>query len=181
MSIISIIATITGILAVIFGGIVLVTKEENYNETIVNIFGCSILLFFASFVLFLVGLFINPVSSIDTPDKQQEIVSLSDNYQISGNTGFFRMTIEEEMYYAYYYKVNDNGEYKFGKILAENSAIFAIDEENSFPKVEIYKTTNYFGWFGELIATGNKYSYFYKIYVPEGTILTDFEDALDLN
>lgn len=97
-----------------------------------------------------------------------QIVNLSDNSEIEGSINgrrrYVRGYIGEETVYHYYYKCADGG-FKLQKASEKNTTIYFTDGE---PRAEWYSQTRSFWWHSET-------KYFCKIYIPEGSMTTEFE------
>ena len=97
-----------------------------------------------------------------------QIVNFSDNNEINGyirgNRYYVRGYIGEETIYHYYYQQYDSG-FKLQKASEKNTTIYFTDGE---PRAEWYSQTRTFWWKSET-------KYFCKIYIPEGSMMTEFK------
>lgn len=98
------------------------------------------------------------------------IMNLADNNEIEGHIRgrYVRGYIGETTTYHYYYPQYDGG-MKLQKVNEKNATIYFTDSE---PRAEWYSQTRTFWWKSET-------RYFCKIYIPEGTMTTEFE--IDMN
>ena len=113
-----------------------------------------------------------PTAMIDTVEWGEpecyvthEIINLADNNEINGRIRgrYVRGYIGEETTYHYYYERSDGG-MDLQKANAKNTIIYYTDGE---PYAEWYRKSRTYWWH-------TKYEYSCKIYIPEGTMTTEF-------
>lgn len=94
-----------------------------------------------------------------------EIINLADNNEIEGKfTGrYVRGYIGEKTTYHYYFKTYDGG-MELQKAGSDNTKIYFTNEK---PHADWYKSERTYWWNTET-------KYFCKIYIPEGTLTTEF-------
>ena len=124
-------------------------------------------------IALVIGMFIGiPTTMIDTVEwgepecyVSHEMVNLADNNEIQGRVRgrYVRGYIGEETMYHYYYERSDGG-MDLQKVNAKNAIIYYTDGE---PHADWYRQERTF-WYN----TETKYSC--KIYIPEGTMTTEF-------
>jgi hypothetical protein len=104
----------------------------------------------------------------------KNIVSLKDNIDIEGKGGFLRgTTIENELYY--YYMVETENGYSFEKIEANNTYI-KYSNDNFRIETKSYLTFDnpVLYWFALPVKNSETI-----IYIPEGSIIYDYEIDLE--
>lgn len=113
-----------------------------------------------------------PTTMIDTVEWGEpecyvthEIINLADNNEINGrfHGRYVRGYIGEETMYHYYYERSDGG-MDLQKASAKNTIIYYTDGE---PHADWYRKSRTYWWHTE-------YEYSCKIYIPEGTMTTEF-------
>ena len=113
-----------------------------------------------------------PTAMIDTVEWSEpecyvthEIVNLADNNEVQGcvRGRYVRGYIGEETMYHYYYERSDGG-MDLQKVNAKNAIIYYTDDE---PHVDWYRQERTYWWY-------TKYQYSCKIYIPEGSMTTEF-------
>lgn len=123
---------------------------------------------------------IGPITTDDSLESTIELIALNDKTLLEGAMyeGIFVTSgyIDTLPIYAYYYKA-ENESVKFGKILADSTSIYYIQDDSS-PRIETYHR----------IERGNtlynfptKYEFievYYKLYIPKNSISPDIR--LDL-
>jgi hypothetical protein len=94
-----------------------------------------------------------------------EIINLADNNEINGRIHgrYVRGYIGEETTYHYYYERYDGG-MDLQKANAKNTIIYYTDDE---PHADWYRKSRTYWW-------NTEYEYSCKIYIPEGTMTTEF-------
>lgn len=94
-----------------------------------------------------------------------EIINLADNNEINGRIRgrYVRGYIGEETTYHYYYERYDGG-MDLQKANAKNTIIYYTDGE---PHADWYRKSRTYWW-------NTEYEYSCKIYIPEGTMTTEF-------
>jgi len=101
------------------------------------------------------------------------LVSIADQNNINGRFFLASGKIHNIMYYTFYYGIEEENEigYKFGKIYVDDATIFYTDDN---PKLQTFKLER-------IVSEHNKWTlkepsseYFYKIYVPKGTIRQNY-------
>ena len=151
---------------------------KNNPELCENIYSILFTIVLIVTILVVLGLGVYwgfPEEAIDTAEWSEpynyithQIVNLSDNNEIngriSGSRHYVRGYIGEETIYHYYYQQYDGG-FKLQKASEKNTAIYFTDGE---PRAEWYSQTRTFWW-------KNETKYFCKIYIPEGSMTTEFE------
>lgn len=143
--------------------------EDNDKEF--NIGAISFFVCIASIVFFFIGQIkceksewiINKV-----PYATEKIVALNDNNLTSGRFYLRRGYFSEDLYYQYMVDVG-NGGFKANKVKSDN-AILYYDTENY--RVEWYKKTKSWLYF-------EVEQIYHEIYIPEGSIATDY--SIDLS
>ena len=94
-----------------------------------------------------------------------EMVNLADNNEIEGKFSgrYVRGYIGEKTTYHYYFKTYDGG-MELQKASSDNTKIYFTDEK---PHADWYKSERTYWWNTET-------QYFCKIYIPEGSMTTEF-------
>lgn len=104
--------------------------------------------------------------------SSQEIISLKDNMNIRGSAYLFGGHIDEDLYY-FYAKETEQG-YITDKVKASRCY---INYTNETPRIESYEATGFKTWTTWIYAIPAYHHY--SIYVPDGTIVTDYEINLE--
>ena len=131
---------------------------------------CSIALVFS--LIFIIGYETN--SEMDeTVVERLELVNLQDNSQIGGYGGMYYVKIQTSEVFCYYYRL-DNGGVKFGKVRASEATIYQGDYAPHIKTIEVIKKP-----YGMTVKQSkfwlfHKGEKFYEIYVPEGTVVEEF-------
>lgn len=99
----------------------------------------------------------------DKPFKTVSIVALNDNNMTSGRFYLRRGYFSEDLYYQYM-KRSGSG-FKAGKVKADKTTLYY--DKNKNYRVECYEKTKKWLYFEES-------AYYYKIYIPEGSIAEDY-------
>lgn len=102
------------------------------------------------------------------PWYSEKIVAVKDNNITQGKIYYRHGYIDEELYYQYIEELK-NGGYQADRVKASITTIY-YDNEN--PRVDWYKKRKKFLWC-EITEP------FYKMYVPEGSIISDFSIDLE--
>ena len=105
------------------------------------------------------------ITSCGMLPSYQEIVSIRQDSQVIGNFFLGSGSIDSIGYYYFYFKSGDG--YELGKQPIKNTVI--IERNNVSPHIERIKDN----WFSSSAIT-EIYGKSAKIYVPEGTILMNF-------
>ena len=107
-------------------------------------------------------------------DKAYEtpIVALKDNNGVSRHFYLCSGYVDDYMYYRYAYET-DRG-YKIGDLKAENCYIVYTKE---MPRIEKFTAEGFKHWTSWIYAF--PYHEYYVLYVPEGTITTEFSISLE--
>ena len=105
------------------------------------------------------------ITSCGMLSSYQEIVSIRQDSQVIGNFFLGSGSIDSIEYYYFYFKSGDG--YELGKQPIKNTVI--IERNNVSPHIERIKDN----WFSSSAIT-EIYGKSAKIYVPEGTILMNF-------
>lgn len=104
-----------------------------------------------------------------TLDRETRLVSIKDVQGVEGRFGFLGSGyIRSRFYYTFYEDVGDGS--KFGRINANKTIVH--EEERDDALLRVYKKDA--GWLFGLTPKDEKY----EVFIPEGSILHDFE--LDL-
>lgn len=98
----------------------------------------------------------------DDPFKTVRIVALNDNNMTNSRFYVRRGYVSEDLYYQYM-KRSGSG-FKAGKVKADKTTLYYADDDY---RVECYEKTKKWLWF-------EASEYFYKIYIPEGSITEDY-------
>ena len=113
-----------------------------------------------------------PCAMVDTVEWSEpecyvthEIINLADNNEINGRIHgrYVRGYIGEKTTYHYYFKTYDGG-MELQKADAKNTIIYYTDDE---PHADWYRKSRTYWW-------NTEYEYSCKIYIPEGTMTTEF-------
>ena len=104
-------------------------------------------------------------------ESSHNIVALKDNPDVTGSFFLFSGYEEEELYY-YYAEETELG-IKTKKVNADDVYIIYDNE----PRIEEYYAKKFKHWWHYIYAFPS--DYYYKIYVPDGTVTTDFEIDLE--
>ena len=99
---------------------------------------------------------------------EYQIVSLQDNSDINGRFFLGSGYIKQDMQYTFYYKSKDG--FRLKQVKSDKAVINYSDN----PRVIRYKDVPIDGWYNNWLANGYKPSERYKIYVPKGTIKTNY-------
>lgn len=134
---------------------------------------CAIseIIFVLSFVFLIVGGFMAEKQPWDLPDnpyRTVNIVALNDNNMTNGRFYVRRGYISEDLYYQYMKK--EGLGFKAGKVKADKTTLYYADDENY--RVECYEKTKKWLYFEDS-------EYYYKIYIPEGSIAEDYSVDLE--
>lgn len=103
----------------------------------------------------------------DSPYQTVQIVALNDNNMTNGRFYVRRGYISEDLYYQYMKK--EGLGFKAGKVKADKTTLY-YDDENY--RVECYEKTKKWLYF-------ETSEYYYKIYIPEGSIAEDYSVDLE--
>ena len=143
-------------------------REDALDNLIVFLFAATII------IALCFGMYYGiPTTMIETAEWDEPvnyvthtIVNLADNNEIEGRIRgrYVRGYIGETTTYHYYYKQYDGG-LKLQKAGEKNTTIYYTDTE---PRAEWYRQTRRF-WGQE------ETKYYCKIYIPEGSMTTEFE------
>lgn len=178
-------------------GIIISVKTKLFNYSPFGAIACVVL---AAFIVFLSNLFCMPDyfenKTIIETTKVQEIATLQDTTQANGRYFLSTGTYQEEMYYFYYVET-ENG-YVFNKLSPERENVYIkyIQGEGSprieqsceysiqMVKIEPSFWWNIFSWIClKDYSVGDIYkkqptlfsSPTYTIYVPEGSIVEEYD------
>ena len=99
----------------------------------------------------------------DKPYAVEHIVALGDSNMINGTVYMRRGYIDEDLWYQYMVKV-DGGGFVANKVRSDSAVLYYSDGDY---RVEWYEKHRGWLWF---TSDAN----YYKIYIPEGTIVDDF-------
>jgi len=148
----------------------------NCDRAYVRVFVRNFVIFFIIGIIGAIGLIGIHASFYDETSKtgEWELISLTDDNQISGIGYYVCAFINTKEMYTFYYKLG-NGGYKRGSASASRTTIFE-EEEDCTPRLVEYTTytKNKLNRTLRLVLTfNNKEEYVVndKIYVPKGTIL----------
>lgn len=104
--------------------------------------------------------------------KSNEIIALKDNMAVEGQFYLFGGHINGDLYYFYAQKT-DIG-YTTKKVKASNCY---INYTSDTPKIELYEAKGFKKWTTWIYGIPTYYHY--SIFVPEGSLTTDFEINLE--
>lgn len=122
-----------------------------------------------SFILFFVIYEIKNDKDWDIRKTKTETIScLNDGNQINGEFYLTHGRIDEDMYYQYMVEQPDSG-YVYGKVKADISTVYMVDENF---RVEWYEKTRKCLWFKDE-------EIFCKIYIPNGSIKEEYSIDLE--
>lgn len=150
-------------LTILIGGIIGgIIGKRNYETSLGSLLGIV-----AALTLTIILLATANTETVAVSEKP--IYALKDGGQIGGSFFIGTGTVEEEQYFFY---VTDKGEGKtIDKQLVEESTV--IEDNNRHPEIvkcdERFKSGFVRFMFGDYMGDAT-----YKIYVPEGTVTTDF-------
>lgn len=161
--------------------VVYIASETVYSHPISA--GCYIILFFAN-ILCGIALVITSIVSvchtcnikITNKVKSYTIVNLVDNSNTKGNFFLGCGSLNSEEYYYYYYKTSSNS-YKLNKVEADKCEIIYTDDTphiDTNVKVADKKASDSCLTLPFIVKLKTIDNDKYKIYVPKGTITTDF-------
>ena len=131
---------------------------------------CSIALVFS--LIFIIGFETN-IEIDETVVERIELVNLQDNSQIGGYGGRCYVKITTSEVYCYYYRLDDGG-VKLGKVRASEATIYQGDYIPCIKTIEACKKP-----YGMTVKQSKFWLFhegekFYEIYVPEGTVVEEF-------
>jgi hypothetical protein len=132
------------------------------------------------FIGFIFSLFLAMVLAINVPKeisntqevRQYDLVSFNDSGQLDGRFFLGSGTVNESMYYRFYYEKGKG--FNYNKIEANSVKNIYYDDD---PRIIKYRITKKPKGLWSLMTFGF-YDYYYLIYVPEGSIKRQFN--LDL-
>lgn len=154
-------------IAAIIASVVLIATGFCYNEIegikphIRDIVVSVIVIWSLIFGLYKIGT--DPWTIPEKPYATVRIVALNDNNLTSGRFYIRRGYFDESLYYQYM-KRSGSG-FKAGKVKADKTTLYYAPDENY--RVECYEKTKKWLYFEES-------AYYYKIYIPEGSIAEDY-------
>ncbi len=104
-------------------------------------------------------------------EETTPLVSVYSDQYISGGGGAARFVITTNDVYRYYYEID--GGIRQGAVSAGETTIYYANEEPRLVKVSKHTEVYYERWF--LYADNGWWSTYYELYVPEGSVATQFK------
>ena len=104
-------------------------------------------------------------------EETTPLVSVYSDQYISGGGSATRFVITTNDVYRYYYEMD--GGIRQGTVSAGETTIYYTDEEPRLVKVSKHTEVHYKRWF--LYADNGWWDIYYELYVPEGSVATQFE------
>lgn len=107
-----------------------------------------------------------------TVAESKKIIALKDNPSMSGSYFLFSGYVDEKLYY-YYAEETELG-YRTDKVRASDCYIVYSETE---PRIDRIEATGFKKWYTWIYAIPS--AHYYTIYVPDGTVATDYEIDLE--
>lgn len=161
-----IINVLIAIASLILAFVFLLGGELDENDVEIRIGAINTIVCILSFAMLIIGMVKVEKQQWDLPDKPYKtvkIVALNDNNMVGGRFYLRRGYFSEDLYYQYMKK--EGSGFKAGKVKADKTTLYYDKNENY--RVECYEKTKKWLWFEDS-------AYYYKIYIPEGSIAEDY-------